>query len=477
MKTILIQDNSTIKLVLACLLPIKNNESQSLADTLIRKGAYMYIISHKNLTMLNIFLSLCIICIFPLFLAQEAPAASGNESYGSEYYDPSTQADPAQQVIVHNATELRQAVEASTVAGNVTIIIEDGTYNLDSTLNIIANNITIRSSSGNRDAVILRGSVDSSGSMLASHIFRVSGNYFRVQDLTLGRVYYHGIQILGEDSASYLHVKNVHFFDIKEQMLKGSFDSSYTNNHSDYGVVENCLFEYTSGIAYQYYCGGIDVHGGKNWIIRDNVFKNIKSPDSNLTEGAVHFWNLAQGTIVERNIVINCDRGIMFGMEGKLPHYGGIIRNNFVQTVVDTGIYICNASGAKVYNNTLFLDSNYSNAIEYRYTPSDGETNQIINNLCNKLIRQRDDGIATVQNNITSADSTWFVDAIAGDLHLKLEPTSVIAKAIDLSEVRVDIDREARSTGLSDIGADQKINVSSNAPSTPTGVSVELMPR
>ena len=60
-------------------------------------------------------------------------------------------------VTVRNVTELVNAVADTNAGGDKTIILEDGTYSLDDMLGILVDGVTVRSSSGNRDAVTIRG--------------------------------------------------------------------------------------------------------------------------------------------------------------------------------------------------------------------------------------------------------------------------------------------------------------------------------
>jgi parallel beta-helix repeat protein len=312
---------------------------------------------------------------------------------------------------------------------------------------ISGNNLTFRSSSGNRDAVVIRGQGMHGG---VSHIFNVVGDNFIVANMTIGWVANHGVQIHSDSDNAVIH--NVHFVDTYEQMLKVSFRPGDSTS-SDNGLVEWCLFEYSAGIGPQYYIGGVDAHQAYNWVIRNNVFKHIRSPESALSEHAIHFWSDSSNTLVEHNIITNCDRGIGFGM-GNQGHIGGMIRNNMVHTTRDVGIILENSSGTAVYNNTVYTE-NYGNSIEYRFSRTQGVS--IINNLTNAQIRSRDGGAGTVATNVTSAQASWFADAGSGDLHLVSAEASVIDQGQTLLDVTQDIDCDLRPQGTGyDIGADER---------------------
>jgi parallel beta-helix repeat protein len=349
---------------------------------------------------------------------------------------------------VGNVQELMATVH-STQEGNKVVIIKDGVYKVTERLYLTGNNLIYRSESGNRDNVVLKGN-GMDGDI--GWIFGATGKNFAVKDLTIGEVRYHGIQVHGEADADNFYAQNIRFYNIRQQMIKGTFDKSKPEQHTDNGIVEGCLFEYTSGHSYDYYCGGIDVHHGINWRVSNCIFKNIQTNDNSLTEGGVHFWNNSDGTIVENNTIINCDRGIMFGMDNS-PHHNGIIRNNMVVVTKDVGIYLCYAKQAKVYNNSIFNVGGYQNSIECRFEYSTGC--EIINNLTNKAITLRNNASADIRNNVTTAGQDWFVNALAGDLHLKNTQGDVTDQALDLQEVPTDFDGEARQEGNSDIGADE----------------------
>jgi hypothetical protein len=387
----------------------------------------------------------------------------------------------ARAVIVSNVTELINAIEQANEGGDKTIILEAGTYTLDTMLWVETDGVTVRSSSGNRDEVIIRGA-GMNGSV--SHIFNVAGSDFSIRDLTMGWVCNHAIQIHGNANAHRPLIQNLHLVDTFEQMIKVSYDSA-SDNCSESGIVENCLFEYSAGIGPQYYIGGIDAHRAKKWIVRSNIFKAIISPSNQVAEFAIHFWSDSEDTLVEGNTIINCDRGIGFGMDDP-GHTGGIIRNNMIyhdtsEGYADVGILLEYAPETQVYNNSIYLEHSFPNAIEYRFASTTGVL--IVNNLTNKEITQRDGASATVSHNVTDAQASWFVNPSAGDLHLSTRPSVVIDQGLPVTGLVADFDGDIRPQGAGiDIGADEvngetvTTTVSPDTTSTTTTIEGQICP-
>lgn len=350
-------------------------------------------------------------------------------------------------ITVRTISELVNATQQANATGNLTILIEDGTYALDQMLWISGDNVSFRGRSGNREAVILRGQGMRGG---VSHIFNVPGDNFTAADMTIGWVANHAIQIHSDADNPIIH--NVRFVDTGEQMLKVSYRPGESTS-SENGLVEWCVFEYSAGVGPQYYIGGIDAHQAYNWTIRHNNFRHIRSPESELAEHAIHFWSDSHNTLVENNIITNCDRGIGFGL-GDRGHSGGMIRNNMVHTTRDVGIGLENAEGTQVYHNTVFTE-NYPNSIEYRFPGT--RNGSIINNLTNAHISSRDGGNGNVETNITNARGSWFTSPQNGDLHLATTEPTVVDRGQSLSKVAQDIDCEPRPQGTGyDIGADER---------------------
>ncbi len=367
---------------------------------------------------------------------------------------------------VSSVAALQNACAAVNDAGvPATILVANGTYTLtDWALPITCNHVLIRSATGNRDAVIIRGP-DTGPDASVEHVFWVTASHVTIADMTFGWCRYHGIQLHGQTpyDAAGLWVHNCRIVNCNEQFIKGTSAESDPVGATD-GLVENCLFEFTSGWAYQAYTGGIDVHKAINWRVRDNLFRNIRATDG-LAEHAIHFWkrcSVPQNVVVERNIVINCDRGIGFGLGTAADgHNGGTsaIRNNMVYNNgaganTDVGIGLESANNVVVDNNTVYIPT-YTGPIEYRYTYSSNLWFR--NNLANRAILRRDSApVAKASNNVATAVAAWFVAATNGDLHVVAGTTSVIDRGMTLTNFTGDIDGQTRpQLSAWDVGADE----------------------
>lgn len=308
-------------------------------------------------------------------------------------------APAATTVYVSNITQLRNAINnANANGGNVEIICSNGTYNLNSigltNFNISADNITIRGNSpSSKDYVILRGDAMSPNANVRL-IFRVTGDNFRCENMTLKYVRWHAIQIAGESDVDGVVIRNVRFMDTYEQMLKVSADGnpSQSSIYSDNGLIENCIFEYSAGKVPNWYTCGIDGHKCRNWTVRNTIVKDISNPGGTLTEPAIHFWNGSTGITVEGCTVSNSERGIYIGMGTDSICSGCTIKNNTVTTIRDVGIGIENAPNCLIDNNTCYT-YNYPNSIEYRWPATTGT--RIINNKTTGNIAARDGATAS----------------------------------------------------------------------------------
>lgn len=348
---------------------------------------------------------------------------------------------------------------ANARGGDTVILLADGVYQLADTLYVNSPKVTIASASGRRENVTIQGDAMSANARVGN-LIRVAASDFQLRGVTLQRSGWHLIQIVGNENADRPVVRDCILRDSYEQMLKVTRDEAKPSVYSDGGLVENCLFEYTAGIGPQYYIGGIDAHGSRDWVVRGNTFRNIASPNTDVAEFAIHFWSNSSNNLVERNTIIDCDRGIGFGMQGR-PNQGGIIRNNFIHHTnnndpyADVGIALTDSPGTAVYNNTVLLENGFGWSIEYRFAATTGV--QIVNNLSNRPIISRDGGSGSLSNNVTNADRSMFRLQSAGDLHLSSAVSGVVDAGKAVTGLVDDIDGQARPSGARiDVGADER---------------------
>jgi len=135
-----------------------------------------------------------------------------------------------------------------------------------------------------------------------------------------------------------------------------------------------------------------------------------------------------------------------------------LLPNNFIYRSGnqhgDVAIGVWNSPNTEVAYNSVILNGDYVNAVEYRFTTTTGV--KILYNLIDAAISQRDGATGTVTGNVTGAQTSWFVNAAIGDLHLKSTATAAIGKGVFLAEVPNDYDGQARpSTTATDVGADE----------------------
>jgi len=372
-------------------------------------------------------------------------------------------------VIVSTATELTNAINSATA--DTTILLNDGTYNVRD-LQLDTSGLTLRSVSGNRDSVILDGEYQ------GGSILNVRADHVTVADLTIKRSWYHPIHVGG--GGHYAKIYNVKIIDGKEQFIKVNPNAGA---HNDYGEVACSHLELTpAGRQYihnnptpgfQCYTGGLDLHQSWGWIVRDNTIKDIYCTNGGLAEHAVHFWQTNRDSIVERNTIINCARGIGFGLGSQgndriylddplagsgvnpatVDHIGGIIRNNFIfsdTTEYDTGIGLEAAWNVTVAHNTIYgkAGNSWNSAIDTRFVASNP---LLVNNLYYPRTTIRNSGSPTEINNVL-ATAGMFVDMDNADLHLT-QGASVIDQGTTGYAV-VDNDGNHRDN-QPDIGADE----------------------
>jgi uncharacterized protein (DUF2147 family) len=362
--------------------------------------------------------------------------------------------------IVNVSTEPQLQAAISQLKSGTTIVLAPGTYQLSKTIyfNGTFSNVGIRGATNNRDDVVIVGA-GMTNANYGNVPFGIwtGGNIqgITIANLTIRAVYQHPI-IFNAGTQS-PRVYNVHLIDAGQQFLKSNPDASGVG--AGQGDVEYSIFEYTT-TAPSDYTNAIDIHGGANWTIRHNLFRNIVAPSGLLAGPAILAWNHSSGTITEGNTFLNCARGIAYGLQdiSGSDHSGGIIRNNFFYRSSgqpgDVAIQVADSPNTQVLNNTVLVSGTYPSPIEYRFAGTTGVV--IANNLLDGAVSARDGAKGTTQNNLTTATAAMFVNPATGDLHLKSTATAAIDHGVAQANVTDDWDGDARPSGAApDIGADE----------------------
>jgi hypothetical protein len=295
-----------------------------------------------------------------------------------------------------------------------------------------------------------------------------------IANLTIRDIYNHPI-ILNAGAQSPL-IHNVRLVNAGQQFVKANPDGA--GGGVDDGVVEYSVIEYDT-TSRDYYTNGVDVHTGDNWIIRHNLFRNVRAPQGQLAGPAILMWNASTNTLVDGNTFINCQGEIAMGLIERTPndHAGGIVRNNFIYRDVpgDSAIHVADSPNTQVIHNTILISRTYPNPIEYRFAHTTGVL--IANNVLDGTIFARDGATGTVSGNSPNASAALFVSPVTGDLHLKSSATPLLNQVVTVpSNAGVDWDGDARPAGSGDLGADEYISGPGTVPHPPQNPRVVPTP-
>jgi hypothetical protein len=354
--------------------------------------------------------------------------------------------------VVQSLSELERAVRGAREGDE--ILLADGRYSLQRTIQLTVPNVTLRGQSGDPARVILHGrgmTRDSVGVGVAAGAPDVI-----VADLTIRSVGFHAVQVRGESRASNFVLHNAVLEDAGQQLLKGSSagDERYAAN----GLVACSIFRYTT-TAPSSYTDGIDLLNSRRWLIRDNRFFRIRGPQ-NAAGPAILAWWGAEDTVVERNVIVDSFRGIALGLRdryGALPydHLRGVIRNNVVvnpNAWADEAIEANGARGARIHHNTVLVAGSIGWSISSRFRTASVD---VRNNLTNKPVLARDGGVLlSNEGNVSGATAAWFVNAPGLDFHIARAGVRAVDAGVIIPEVTEDFDRMPRMAGKSpDAGA------------------------
>jgi hypothetical protein len=364
-----------------------------------------------------------------------------------------------------------------------TIALADGTYTMTGAdeasrrIQITKPGITLRSASANSEAVII------DGEYVTEEMITVNASDVTIAALTLMHAVNHPIHVMGGPTENITGVRltGLHIVDGGEQFVKVNSSGADPNTYADDGILECSVLEMTAeGRPHVEpnpggcYTGGIDAHSARGWIVRLNTLQGIYCEGSGLAEHAIHFWSASRDTLVERNTIIDCARGIGFGLgdgsgagfdrqydddpapgaTGYVGHYGGVIRNNWISISLDneyfdTGIELEQAHGVRVLHNTLLHPTAAFASIAPRFSNT---SVSIINNLMISL-RERDGAVVEQSSNSLESTPGSFVNGGGDhDLRLTAHAGAAIDKGEILEDAGLDIDGNPHDHGAPDLG-------------------------
>lgn len=272
---------------------------------------------------------------------------------------------PTGEVIrVANVKALFSAVEAVKPGG--TILLADGHYAIPRFFEITADNVTLRSESGNRHKVILDGATSRHGELVG--ISNCEG--VTIADLTVQNVKHNGVKINSDRGAQRVTVHNCVLHNIWQRGVKapGLRENAEQMSPRDCRV-QYCLFyndrpkqfaddeSDTPKTFNGNYIGGIDVKNTLDWRITDNVFIGIQGRTRE-GRGCIYISEDGRNCLIERNIFLDCDIAIALGNPSleiaKRHAVNCTARNNFVAECPETGILACYTTGCEITQNTIF---------------------------------------------------------------------------------------------------------------------------
>jgi len=362
---------------------------------------------------------------------------------------------------VANADELLASVDR--IAPGGTILLGDGHYKLPRVIVLRQKkDLTICSAAGDPSKVTLTGKgweSNAKGDDII-HIGQCDG--VTIAGLTLADCRSYGIKVEAENAPKNIHIYNCRFRDIGVRAIKGSAGED-PNTRAVKGSVRYCAFENTRVPPADWLFGGdyisaIDMMALEDWTFSDNCFRNIKGRNGG-GRAAIFIWVRSRRVVVERNLILDCDRGVAFGNPGqstanlageRLTYVSdGVIRNNVIVGGPDCGIELWHAERIKVYNNSIWRpERNWNRGIRIGTGTSHTD---IVNNLVHGEIRL-DGGDAQLRQNLARRLDGYFADPASGNLALTSAAIGAIDQGLSLPEVRDDIRQRPRGRSP-DLGA------------------------
>jgi hypothetical protein len=296
--------------------------------------------------------------------------------YGEIIQAPPLAAPQGEIIRVSTVDALYDAVDRLGSGG--TILLADGRFPLSRPLVLAGKrNVAIRGASGDPAKVTIVGQGWESEARNDDLLHIARCESVTIADLTFADCRSYGIKVEAENAPKDIHIYNCRFRDIGVRAIKGSAGQDPVVRAVK-GSIRYCDFENRKVPPADWLFGGdyiaaIDMMALEDWTISDNVFRNIKGRNGG-GRAAIFIWVRSRRVVVERNLIVNCDRGVAFGnpgqstanLEGERLVYvaDSVIRNNFIAGGADCGIELWYADRIQVLHNSIWRpEENWSRGI------------------------------------------------------------------------------------------------------------------
>jgi hypothetical protein len=366
---------------------------------------------------------------------------------------------------VKTVEQLLEAVDRITPGG--TVLVADGVYHLPRYFEIRTDQVTLRSASGRREAVVLDGGRSRHRELLGLSNCRG----VTIAGLTIRNVPANGLKINSQTNVQELTVYDCVFHNIWQRAIKsvlippndldqfrprGSrilyslfyndrpkrFDDDPADTPANFGGN---------------YIGGIDLMYATGWAIRHNAFVGIQGR-SRTARGAIFIWVDSRGCQIDGNIVIDCDSGICLGNAYRHEHVethltGAVVSNNFISRAPMDGIFASWTRDCQILHNTIHDPQCPRRRLIRLAHQNPGLI--IANNLLHGFdIQDASDTPPLLRGNRLISDRPdLFLDAERGNLRLARPTDELSGRADPAWLVPHDIDGNKRSKTSSSPGA------------------------
>ncbi len=342
---------------------------------------------------------------------------------------------PEGQVIeVETVEEFFEAVEAVEPGG--TILLADGHYAMPRYIEIRTDDVTLRSASGDRDAVVLDGAESRHGELLG--VTDCSG--VTVADITFRNVTYNALKLNTNHDVQDVTVHNCVFHNVWQRGVK-SVRAPETPSHN--GVIRYCLFyndrpkEFgddpadTADTFDGDYVGAIDLMDAIGWRIHHNAFVGIEGRTGR-GRGAVFIWHDSRDCVIEHNVIVDCDGGISLVNAHKPDDVewhceGFVARENWITRAPMGAITAVYTRDSVIERNRIYdPDNRWGRSIRVVF---DNPGLTIAENIiAGYPIGLEGEDEVTLERNAADADAGWFRDSEAGDLSLTEEGREAVSE-------------------------------------------------